>query len=52
MHIDIAFLEDAVVGDQPDSVLEGRPIAIEPCADVLEQFGRHILMHAAWRKRG
>ena len=45
--VDVALLEDAVVGQQPFDVVEHLQERIAPGVDVVDQLGRQILMHAA-----
>src|SRR3546814_3522911 len=46
--IDVALLEDTVVGDEADRILEqSRQPRVEPVADVGEQLERRVLMHPA-----
>src|SRR3546814_17717533 len=46
--IDVALLEDTVVGDEADRILEqSRQPRVEPVADVGEQLDWRVLMHPA-----
>ena len=45
--IDVALLEDAVVGEQPLDVVAGLQERIAEGVDVGDKLGREVLMHAA-----
>jgi hypothetical protein len=48
--VDVALLEDAVVGNQADRVLEQLQAGVEPVADVGQQLLRQVLVDPAGRK--